>query len=162
MHCGHGSSQQPADPEDNMTPSRSSTAMSVAWICVLSVTLLSGFGHRTVAADWRCSSKWKCALIACKDIKGDPNSNPFTCYDQYSNVIPACTCNLTDTTQYTVCSYTSNANDNCVADYSHTNTCDGTYTPTGGQPINCYNYMYVCDPNPPKGPNGVPLACAQQ
>jgi|SRR5579883_2499927 len=113
------------------------------------------------APNWGCYANYKCDLYACKDLQFDPN-NPGNCFDQNFNKILNCVCTLTDTSKYTMCSYTGGASDYCVADSSNQQSCKGTYTPPGGQPTTCYYWMYICDPNAPKNPNGIPLACAQQ
>ncbi len=108
-----------------------------------------------------CFSSFKCSLIACK-TQALPPGGVLGCYNSFGAVIPNCACTLTDTTQYTICSYSgAGSADKCVADTNSIKGCVGTYTPPGGQATYCKNLLYECDPKAPKGPDGQYTACKE-
>lgn len=130
-------------------------------LCTLAA-VVAGMGYAANAApDWQCLNGSKCMNVACKDNTLPPGQ--FPCVDANNVPIPGCTvpfaCTITDTTQYSLCYYTGHTSDNCVYDRSTIKKCDGTYTPTAGVPTYCGVQRYECNSNPPKGPDGKPLAC---
>lgn len=141
--------------------SRMSVGLAALWAVAVVGLVLGGGGPAAAAPDLRCLGKYKCSLIPCKDRALEPGA-VGGCFDKNGNQIPGCTCTLTDTTQYTVCTYTGNA-DNCIADAATTKRCDGTYTPPGGVPTFCGRHQWECNPNAtPQNPGGpLAVACAE-
>jgi hypothetical protein len=143
--------------------SRMSVGLAALWAVAVVGLVLGGGRPAAAAPDLRCYNKYKCDLIACKNHAIPPNAGVYNCYTKDGVLIPNCTCTLTDTTQYTICTYTTVAADNCIADAASIKRCDGTYTPPGGQPTFCANRLYECNPNAtPQNPGGpLAVACAE-